>query len=337
MNKKIKQVFVLGSSRSGTTMMGRILNNHSDICTLRELHFFGTICSEVDESVLSKGKAISLMSKLLHINKYGIFNQDYGLEFQNVSKKILQEKNQLKPIDVYSIFLSYVASINNVHIICEQTPRNVYYLDEILTYFPNAKIINMVRDPRDVLLSQKNKWRRRFLGASKIPFSEALRSYINYHPFLISNFWKSSVLQVINKKDSNVLTVFFEDLLQNPSVKLREICTFIGINYNDEMQAVPNIGSSTELDLSKDIGIDKSKIDKWKNGKISNAEVFICQLINRKLMKSIGYKSKHFIIMPVGVIFYLFSFPFKLILAFFMNLHRMGNILKVFKKRFKIR
>ena len=38
-----KQIFVVGSSRSGTTMMGRILGNHKDIFTFNELHFFGAI------------------------------------------------------------------------------------------------------------------------------------------------------------------------------------------------------------------------------------------------------------------------------------------------------
>ncbi len=37
------QIFVVGSSRSGTTMMGRILDKHPSIFTFRELHFFGTI------------------------------------------------------------------------------------------------------------------------------------------------------------------------------------------------------------------------------------------------------------------------------------------------------
>ena len=36
-----------------------------------------------------------------------------------------------------------------------------YHLEEILQFFPNAKVINLVRDQRDVLLSQKNKWKRR--------------------------------------------------------------------------------------------------------------------------------------------------------------------------------
>ena len=38
-------VFVVGNSRSGTTMMGRILGNHPDVYTFGELHFFGQLWS----------------------------------------------------------------------------------------------------------------------------------------------------------------------------------------------------------------------------------------------------------------------------------------------------
>ncbi|NIP95612.1 MAG: sulfotransferase, partial [Akkermansiaceae bacterium] len=37
---------------------------------------------------------------------------------------------------------------------CTQTPRNVYYLREILGAYPDARVIWMVRDPRAVLCSQ---------------------------------------------------------------------------------------------------------------------------------------------------------------------------------------
>ena len=40
-----KMLFVVGNSRSGTTMMGRILGNHPDVFTFGELHFFGQLWS----------------------------------------------------------------------------------------------------------------------------------------------------------------------------------------------------------------------------------------------------------------------------------------------------
>ena len=76
---------------------------------------------------------------------------------------------------------------------CDQTPRNVFYIRDILDAFPEARIINMVRDPRAVLLSQKNKWRRRSLGESALPRSEVVRSWSNYHPIVTARIWRGAV------------------------------------------------------------------------------------------------------------------------------------------------
>jgi hypothetical protein len=49
-----KIIFIVGNSRSGTTMMLRIFNNHPKLMVLNELHFFEQLWAPED-----KGKAIS--------------------------------------------------------------------------------------------------------------------------------------------------------------------------------------------------------------------------------------------------------------------------------------
>ena len=132
----------------------------------------------------------------------------------------------------------------------------------------------MVRDQRDVLLSQKNKWKRKFLGASKIPFFEALRSYFNYHPITTAMIWNSSIKQ--SKKiidNTNVKVVKFEDFINNPRSILIDICSFLKIDFQEEMLKVPIIGSSTSVDKKNQFGIDKTKLEKWKSGGINSAEI----------------------------------------------------------------
>ena len=174
-------------------MMGRILGNHQGIFTFKELHFFGTIWTNNSESTLDRKQQIDLLSRLLCIEKNGLFILDNISDFNVRASTMLANKDVSNPLSIYELFLAEITLDNKCFIACDQTPKNIYYFNEILSYFPNAKVINMVRDQRDVLLSQKNKWKRRFLGASAIPLSEAIRSYINYHPILSSKMWNSSL------------------------------------------------------------------------------------------------------------------------------------------------
>ena len=88
-----KQIFVVGNSRSGTTMMGRILNNHSSIFTFKKSHFFGQLWSSEDKSkILSDSEGVKLLSRLFCIQEFGIFNQDNPQQFDEISEKNYSEK-----------------------------------------------------------------------------------------------------------------------------------------------------------------------------------------------------------------------------------------------------
>ena len=337
MNKK-KQIFIVGSSRSGTTMMGRILGNHQSVFTFKELHFFGTIWTNNSNSNLDRKQQIDLLSRLLCIEKNGLFQQDNISDFNDRASTILANKNVSNPLSIYELFLAEITSDNKCFIACDQTPKNMYYLNEILSYFPNAKVINMVRDQRDVLLSQKNKWKRRFLGASYIPLSEAIRSYINYHPILSARVWNSSLKYSKEFKDNKrVKIVKFEDLLVEPIRIVKELCQFLEIEFNKEMLKVPVVGSSTQQDNNNQLLIDNSKKEKWKNGGLNSAEIYLSQLVSNSMMQKFKYDVEKFRFPPILTLFYLISFPIKLIFAFILNIKRMGNIVEVIKKIFFVK
>ncbi len=315
-----KQIFIAGSSRSGASMMGHILNRHPHIFTFGELHFFGQLWTKKNDGVaLTKKETIHLLSKLLCIKKRSIFAQGHHADFVNQANQILDDYLNLSSAEVFAVFLRNMAVKNGGQIACEQTPRNVFYLTEILQLYPNAKIINMIRDPRDVLLSQKNKWRRRFLTAGNIPIRETIRTYINYHPITISKFWSSSVQHATRVKSERLITVYFEKVLSNPENEVRKLCDFLNITYDDDMLLVPNAGSSAQHDLAKPPGIDKSKMQKWKLGGLNQGEIFLCQKVASKMMGIHGYKKQEFKFPPLSILLYILMFPFKLGLAFFLN------------------
>ena len=330
-----EQIFVVGSGRCGTTMMGRVLNNHKDIFTFKEVHFLGWLCSKDDiNSLIDRRDAISLLSKLFAIQKDGIFFTKNPKQFDKKSQAVLSDVVKLKPIEVYERFLQTITNENGRSITCEQTPKNIFYIQELLSHFQNAKIIHMVRDSRDVLLSQKNKWKRGFLGASKIPLRETIRSYMNYHPITSAKFWNSAVLHG-NKMEENprVIKIKFEELLQNPQEKIMELCDFIEIPFDKKMLEVPNIGSSTALDKEDELEIDSTKIEKWKKGGLTTAEIYLSQIFTKDRMQANGYELKSFVTPPIFSIFYLITFPIKAFLTLILNLKRIGSITEFVKQR----
>jgi hypothetical protein len=332
-----KQIFIIGSSRSGTTMMGRILGNNSAVFTFKELHFFGTIWTNMSNQELTKKDQIDLLSRLFCIQDHDLFNQNHSSKFNSKSEKLLCNGVE-NPLEIYRLFLENITKENLAQIPCEQTPQNSYYLTEILKFFPNAKVISLVRDQRDVLLSQKNKWKRKFLGAKAIPLLEAFRSYINYHPILTAKVWNSSLSYTA--KHSNhprIMIVKFEDLLSDSKNVVKDICQFLKIDFKEKMLNIPAIGSSTDDDAISVSKIDSAKINKWMRGGLSNSEIYLSQKLSSKMMDKFGYEKKKFFIPPLSIIFYLLSFPVKLVFAFIFNINRVGDFFEVIKKRFFVK
>lgn len=318
-------------------MMGRILGNHTDVFTFHELHFFEQLWSVHDKNhILLAHDAIKLGARLFSIQRKGYFCKVNPNLFLEEANEIINEiKNDaLTSAKVFSAFLRYETCKNNKKISCEQTPRNVFYISEILELYPYAKIINMVRDPRDVLLSQKWKWKRRFLGAKKIPIREAFRSWVNYHPVTISKLWNAAV-SVADKysKNERVFSLRFEDLLENSEAEVCKISQFLGISFNKSLLDIPQIGSSSGFDNPEKKGINKHRAKSWQKGGLNSAEIYLCQKISGSVMERHGYTLLKVSPNVLRVFYYIFSLCIKLSLAFVLNFKRMRNIRETIKRR----
>lgn len=330
-------VFVVGNSRSGTTMMGRILGGHPLVFTLGELHFFEQLWSsgETGDRV-SEDEAIRLASRLLCIQRDGYLRQGDPLRFRAEARELLRSgpPRALSAAGVFERFLLHEAAKNGKTVPCDQTPRNVFYIGEILRLYPRARVINMVRDPRDVLLSQKRKWKRRFLGASGIPLKEALRAWVNYHPVVISKLWNASVRSADRFADhARVHSLRFEDLLADPEGEIGTVCEFLGISFEQSLLEVPQVGSSSGLDHPERRGIARDRAGSWKKGGLSAAEVFLCQKVTGRLMRRYGYPVKPVAPNALAVAGSAVALPAKLALALLANLGRMKSIRETLRRR----
>lgn len=334
---KDKMIFVVGNSRSGTTMMGRILGKHPDIFTFHELHFFGELWSSKDSGTnITKTAAINLIANLLSIQREGYLNSKRNPKRFIAEAEIIlnKTKESYTKEEVFSKMLINEASLSEKSIPCDQTPRNLFYVEDILALYPEAKIINMVRDPRNVLLSQKNKWKRRYLGAKNIPFKEAIRAKINYHPITISKLWQANINHMKSfEGNSSVLTIKFEKLLETPEGMIKKTCDFLEIDYFNEMLNIPQVGSSSGKDKKNKTGINKDRLHAYKKGGLGEEEVEICQKITQQNMARYDYQLQNVVSNPFKKYFLYITFPFKVSLALLMNLKRMNNVIENIKRR----
>lgn len=326
----MKNLFIVGNSRSGTSMMSRIIGKNSEIYTFRhEIHFFEEQLEPCKENeTLQQDKSNELFCWLLCVYREGYLKHGSPKKYRDDAVKVLSNYGTaLTAVDVYKIFLQHTADEQKANIICEQTPRYLLFADTIFKFFPDAFVLNMVRDPRDILLSQKNKWRVRYLGAKNvIPFQESVRSWINYHPFTISLLWKRSIETALRHQNNpRFITIRYEDMVANPEDTLKNLCNRVGIEFQSAMLNITVKGSSTTKASSKRDGVVDFR-GKWKNGGLSKTEIFICEKILGPYMGKFGYSMSGSKPNIFSIAYLTLLFLFKTPLALLMSRRRTKNM-----------
>ena len=331
-------VFVVGNSRSGTTMMGRVLGRHPAIKMFRELHFYEELwVPQASPVQWTDAQAIELAATLLSIEREGYLAARNVAAWQEEAAQIVAGllPAERQPEQIYSAFLSWELRQSGKTIACEQTPRNVFYLPPICELFPDVVIVEMVRDPRDVMVSKKHKWKRTYLADSKLPIRSALLSWANYHPILTAKLWVSAVRAgAENTAYRNHLRIKFEDFVADPEPFLREICSRLAIDYQSDMLDVAHAGSSVEAD-STARGIRADVAGRWRRGGLNATEVATCQGIAGPDMKDLGYAIVSAQRNPVRVMGYYLAAPLKLAAALVMNLSRLRPLSAAMQRRLR--
>jgi hypothetical protein len=134
---------------------------------------------------------------------------------------------------------------------CEKTPRNVFYFDRILRHFgARVRLIHIVRDGRDVITS--------------------------IHPGHETKFWVPPERWIMDvaagrlmENHPQILTIRYEDLVQQYEATLRRICEFIEEEFYKAFLSYPHSARIKESGAwfnPAQVANDKS-IGRWKDPK----------------------------------------------------------------------
>jgi hypothetical protein len=292
---KQKLIFVTGASRSGTTLLSFVLRNHSKVMGLKELQFFGDYWDPRRGSIeLGRDRAVAAVAMMLARQAQGVLAANPGQAELTRAAAIVRD---LGPdgADPAALFAATVATLSEdagKAIPCEQTPRNIYYAQALLDIYPNSRIVHMMRDPRAVMASQKQRWMRRKLttDAASYPRSRTLRAWVNYHPFTVSKLWNRASQRAQQlQRHARFCVLRFEDLIEDPETQLRQLCERLGLAFEPAMLEIGQVNSSHASSVGgARRGFNPAAIEAWRD-KLTGAEIEATERRCRPLMDSFGY------------------------------------------------
>jgi hypothetical protein len=147
--------FIAGEMRSGTSWLRRTLSAHPQIACGHEGSFFGRDYSSEEIPVytgpvssFTRALAVSEELKVWHELPWNRWTYGYDEDLRNLSRLSID------------YFLAKEGRRTGKRIVGDKSPQHTACLDEMHEIYPDARIIHIVRDGRDVAVSAMHHWWR---------------------------------------------------------------------------------------------------------------------------------------------------------------------------------
>jgi hypothetical protein len=270
-------VFVLGCGRSGTTLLYHMILSAGDFAVYRTESNAINLLEPRFGDLRSRKNKEKLMdawvdSKLFRLS---------GLDACRIRERVLAECQNGG--DFLSIIMGEIARQQGVRRWADCTPEHLLHLPRIKETIPDALVIHIIRDGRDVALSTDR------LGYIK-------RAPWDRKPSVMvaGLYWEWMVKR--GREDGrglgdNYTEVRFEELINEPRATLRRLSEFIDHDLDyDRIQKV-GIGSVSEPNTSfkeKPAGVKFSPLGRWKQGFSAENLVMFEALVGQTL-QDLGY------------------------------------------------
>jgi omega-hydroxy-beta-dihydromenaquinone-9 sulfotransferase len=278
-------VFVVGAPRTGTTLAREILNRHPRIHLFDEVHFFERVWDDRKHlgSLSSPRSQLAAIHRVLEIVRSFGADRDVAetLTVGEYRRRLLQMGRRYR--NLLRIPLEEGARRHGADVWGDSSPQDILYLDTILYWYPDARIVVLVRDPRAFLCSYKNYYRR---GVSS--YRE------RYNPLSASMLWRSymsALLEAESKPYAEAVhRLRYEELVDDPEGTVRALCAHVGVGFDPSMLDVARTNSSfvPEGESAGQRGIVATSRERWRT-ELSRTELWVGERVYSRLREQLGY------------------------------------------------
>ncbi len=269
-------VFVLGCPRSGTTVLYHMLLSAGNFAIYRAESNVFSILQPRFGNLKSSANRRELLRYWVNSKLF----QVTGLEAEQITNEIMRDCKTTG--DFLRIVMEETARRQGVERWADCTPDHLLYIPQIKREIPNALVVHIIRDGRDVALSYvKQGWAYPFFWDK------------HEHLSVAGLFWEWIVgkgREFGRGLGQDYYELHYEDLVQTPHETLRKLGEFVGqkLHY-DRIQKV-GIGSVSEPNSSftSDPSGGFHPIRRWE-AKMSSAQLASFEALTGNFLQELGY------------------------------------------------
>ena len=213
-------LFVTGCTRSGTTLLQRMLDSHPELAVTNDSHLIprSVFGQKVD---FKTALTPALFDEITGFKRFHVLSIEHAAAVRRATESATLAEFVTALLDDY-------AEGRQKPLAGEKDPEYVRRLPLIHRLFPEARVIHIVRDGRDVALSTLD-WvtPQRFLGRLSLWREEPIAA--------CALWWRRQVAAGIDGGrliGERYLEVRYEQLVQDPEAVLRDACRFLAVPYS---------------------------------------------------------------------------------------------------------
>ncbi|MGH2808694.1 MAG: sulfotransferase family protein [Actinomycetota bacterium] len=203
--------FIVGSARSGTTLLRVILNAHSEVAVPPESRFVTELWTGSDEV-----DPEDFIERLALHRQFQGWNLDPAL----VRKELGNGDHIRYSVAIEAVYVAYMRAHNKTRW-GDKTPRYVLKLPFLAEMFPRAHFVHLIRDGRNVALSY-----------AKVPFGPKTAPRA-------AAVWSERIMTGVREGrplgSERYRELRYEDLVADPERRTRELCEFLELNFEPSM------------------------------------------------------------------------------------------------------
>ena len=270
--------FIIGAGRSGTTLLRLILAGHSRLHIPPETWFILPLIEALPLSgpldAAQVERAVSLMV------------QDYRWPDMEIAAEDLRRQAEAldapRLVDVINLVYRHHLAASGKPRFGDKTRRYINIVPQLLTLYPGAEFIHLIRDGRDVAASNIELNWNSYYDRQRFSWTLAMEKRREFQraPFA-----------------DRILDVRYEDLVSDLEATVRRFCAFLGEQFEPGMldwQQLGNLVPERERHIHGKLAqpVSGDAVAAWRR-KLNAAECFAMEACLHKDLRELGYPLRY--------------------------------------------